>query len=228
MPRSLSSRNVPSFLFDLSCMAKGRAESGWLSACVQRLRQLERREARSRLRAWLESLPVERAILVVVLVYAILIFLDLGTNELFFPGGCDVRSECVSHRRSCTAWLTTFVAIDLVFLSLFAVEILLRLCAFGPRYLLDWIAAFDALVVGLSFVFLCWQISSTDCDNATSSAVSDVSTVARLIRILRVFRLLTFMNKLNRTRQAERMMRQKATRRTSRLLAHPPARGEWL
>lgn len=164
---------------------------------------------KARLQVFLDSLPVEIAFLVIVAVYALLIFVDLGTNELFFPGGCGMRIQCISPRRACAVWLSTFMIIDSIFLSIFMIEIIVRLYAFGWWYLNDCLTSFDAAIIVISLGFCILQAISGNCDSTEASTANEVSTLARLIRILRVFRLLTAMHKINRTRQTARMMRQK-------------------
>jgi hypothetical protein len=152
---------------------------------------------------------VEILVLVTVGLYALLIFVDLGTNALFFPGGCGVRMQCIGPRRGCAAWLATFMMVDCTFLSIFVVEFVVRLYAFGWRYLKDRVTCFDAAIVVISLSFLTWQAASSGCDRMSASTVNEVSTVARFVRVLRVFRLLTAVHKINRTRQAAKLMRQK-------------------
>ena len=166
-------------------------------------------QRQKRVQVFLDSLATEVFVLVAVAIYAILIFVDLGTNEVFFPGGCDVSTQCKHPHSGCAAWLAAFVSIDCMFLSFFATEIAARLYAFGCRYLRDWFTCFDAIIIGLSLSFLVWQQFTRGCQDAADPKTNDISTAARLIRILRVFRLLTVMNKIIRTRQTANIIRQK-------------------
>jgi len=167
---------------------------------------------RRRLQVLLDSLPFQTSLLIVVIVYALIIFIDLGANELVFAGGCDIKSQCARPSGGCAAWLDTFRCLDSIFLTLFALEIAASLYAFGLWYLKDWVTSFDAVIVLVSLGFLIWKSTSSDCDNLAASTANDVSTAARLIRILTVLRLLTVMNKVTHTRQNAKMMRQKARR----------------
>jgi hypothetical protein len=164
---------------------------------------------RVRLQLFLNSPPVEIVFMAIVALYALLIFVDLGTNALFFPGGCGMHMQCINPRRGCAVWLVTFMTIDFIFLSIFVFEIAARLYAFGWRCLKDCLVSFEAAIVVISLGFLTWQAISSSCDSTAASTANEMSTVARLIRILRVFRLLTAMHKINRTRRTAKMMRHK-------------------
>ena len=55
-------------------------------------------------------------------------------------------------RASVITWTRTFWVVDLIFLSIFIIEICLRLYAWGLTYLKDILNFVDMLIVGISFV----------------------------------------------------------------------------
>ena len=91
----------------------------------------------------------------------------------------------------------TLVLIDLIILSLFLLEILLKLFAYGCSYLRVCMNAFDALVIVFSFVFALVLIGY-DADE-----VKNIGALGRVLRfrvVLRLMRLLVIANRLRRAR----------------------------
>jgi len=96
---------------------------------------------RARLRVFLENLKVEFFTMGVVIIYMLLIFTDLMLAD-----DPNVDSEAKGK-----PWTNTFKYVDMVFLSIFTAELLIRLFAFGYFYCLAPLNTVDGLVVLISF-----------------------------------------------------------------------------
>ena len=96
---------------------------------------------RARLRVFLENLKVEFFTMGVVIIYMLLIFTDLMLAD-------DPKVDSEAKGKP---WTNTFKYVDMVFLSIFTAELLIRLFAFGYFYCLAPLNTVDGMVVLISF-----------------------------------------------------------------------------
>ena len=101
---------------------------------------------RARLRVFLENLKVEFFTMGVVIIYMLLIFTDLMLAD-------DPKVDSEAKGKP---WTNTFKYVDMVFLSIFTAELLIRLFAFGYFYCLAPLNTVDGLVVLISFGLQAW------------------------------------------------------------------------
>eukprot|EP00742_Colponemidia_sp_Colp-10_P001946 GILJ01002079.1.p1 GENE.GILJ01002079.1~~GILJ01002079.1.p1 ORF type:complete len:683 (-),score=124.47 GILJ01002079.1:144-2192(-) len=139
------------------------------------------RRCRIHVRRFLDSRPVEIFLLLMVLVYAIKVFIDLATSDS--PLDADVQAA-----------LDT---LDFAILCFFLAELVLRLGAFGKAYLTDWWNIFDGAIVIASFVLGLITVS------ASSLVVLRIMRVIfRLLRVVVIFRKVSESNRtLHRIRK---------------------------
>lgn len=88
---------------------------------------------RRRLGEWVESTPIQRLIIVVILVNAVVLGLETSPQMMDAAGG-------------------PLMTIDTICLAIFVVEIGLKLVAYGWRFFRDAWNVFDFLVVGIALV----------------------------------------------------------------------------
>ncbi len=88
---------------------------------------------RQRLREWVESTPVQRAIIIVIVINAAVLGLETSA-------------------RMNASFGTILVSIDRICLAIFVVELLIKLYAFGWRFFTSAWNVFDFLVVGIALV----------------------------------------------------------------------------
>ena len=149
------------------------------------VRQKRVKQWQRNVRRAFDSFACELLVITLVILYALIIFTDLA-----FTAARDSEApEWDEAMRHC----------DLVLLSVFMLEICLRLFGFGLDYLRDCINVVDAVVVLVSWVI-------------TLLPPSMVKLFAwfRLFRILRLFRFAVIINKLQRSREAAAMMRKRS------------------
>lgn len=116
---------------------------------------------RERLAHWVESSPVQNAIIAVIVLNAIT--LGLETSDAIM-----------------TSWAGgILLRIEQLVLTIFVIEILIKLFAFGPRFFRSGWNVFDFLIVGIALV-----------------PASGPFAILRALRILRVLRLLTKIDRL--------------------------------
>ena len=101
---------------------------------------------RARLRVFLENLKVEFFTMGVVIIYMLLIFTDLMLAD-------DPKVDSEAKGKP---WTNTFKYVDMVFLSIFTAELLIRLFAFGYFYCLAPLNTVDGMVVLISFGLQAW------------------------------------------------------------------------
>ena len=143
----------------------------------KRLKQWQRAVRRA-----FDSLACELLVITLVVLYALIIFTDLAYTA--------------AREGAAPEWDAAMRLCDLVLLSVFVLEIGLRLFGFGLSHLRDCVNAVDAVVVLVS-----WVIALLP-----PSMVSLFSWF-RLFRILRLFRFAVVINKLQRSREAAAMLR---------------------
>lgn len=117
---------------------------------------------RPRVGTWVESSPVQRAILTVIVVNAITLGLETWPRAMDRAGGL-------------------IQVVDTVCLVVFVVEIALKLFAFGPAFFRDPWNVFDFLVVGMALV-----------PASGPSAVLRALRVLRVLRLISVLPRLRF------------------------------------
>jgi hypothetical protein len=170
---------------------------------------------RKNIRTVMDTLWFESMIIVLVLVYAVVLFVDMTTSNdtnvdpeecfaiidkaavlrygdpaynLTLADLCDLREV-----QGVLYWL------DLIFLIIFLTEIGFRLLGFGYRYLLDPISAGDAFIVGGAFI-----------TSLLPDEVFQGAGFLNLLRIIRLFRLAVIINRLQRSRDAAAMRSKRA------------------
>jgi len=126
-----------------------------------------------------------------VLIYSVAIFFDLGVEG----NDCDDTTFTWEEQYSneYMKW------IDLVFLSLFMLELTVKSFAYGHKYFKSSVTMFDTTIVVVSFVFTVISVTS---DNQSS-------TIVRVLRLGRIIRVLLILNKLNKSREGLKKMKYK-------------------
>ena len=149
------------------------------------VRQKRVKQWQRNVRRAFDSFACELLVITLVIFYALIIFTDLAYTA--------------ARDREAPEWDEAMRHCDLVLLSVFMLEICLRLFGFGLDYLRDCINVVDAVVVLVSWVI-------------TLLPPSMVKLFAwfRLFRILRLFRFAVIINKLQRSREAAAMMRKRS------------------
>ena len=109
--------------------------------------------------------------------------------------------------------------IDLLFLTIFIVEISMRLYAWGFTYLRDVLNLVDMVIVLGSFVLLwitmeftmltCLDFSRVECTGA-SSGYEATRSILRVFRMVRIVRIVIIINKIKRSRENAQILRKKA------------------
>jgi voltage-gated sodium channel len=117
---------------------------------------------RARIAAFVESRAVQRAIVTLIVLNAITLGLETYVEVMAQAGAL-------------------LNALDTIFLSIFVVEIVMRIIAHGPRFFRDPWSVFDFVVVGIALV-----------------PAAEELTVLRALRILRALRLLTVIPQMRR------------------------------
>ena len=140
---------------------------------------------RTRLRRLIGSQQCETFVLFVVLLYGVLVLFDLGVHGL--------RIE---------RWEKATFVLDLIFLSFFTAEVLLRLYAFGVLYIFNVLNLVDGAAIVVSFVVAVLEVSDvveTGWTKETDGSIREddertpIQKLAILTRFLRVFRLVSVM-----------------------------------
>ena len=107
---------------------------------------------RKRLRVFTEDRRVEGIIIVVVLFYFLFICLDFAVPEIVFSSHNSIFTD--EYQAFIQGWTLMFWIVDLIFLSIFIIEITLRVYAWGMSYIKDVLNFIDAIVVFASFAML--------------------------------------------------------------------------
>lgn len=115
---------------------------------------------RQRLAAWIESMPVQKFVIAVIVLNAITLGLETSSSVMAAYG----------------PWLKL---LDTTALTIFVIELLLKLYAFGPRFFRNSWNVFDLIVVGIALI-----------------PASGPLSVLRALRVLRVLRLISMMPRL--------------------------------
>ena len=169
------------------------AELSWLAQRRKAVRQI------------LDTLLVEMVVTILVLLYMLIMFINLSMGSLDVEAMADVivappPPPPAPGADEIPGCMTTpiellFNVLDLIFFTVFLVEILFRLFGFGVNYLRDWINAIDAVVVVVSFVL---------------ALVPCIDGPWGLLRVVRFLRFAVVINKLQRSREAAAMARKRA------------------
>lgn len=117
---------------------------------------------RDRLRLWLDTDMVRNAVIAVILLNAVLLGME--------------TSPALMER-----WGALIVALDRACLTIFVIELTLKLYAWGPRFFRSGWNVFDFLIVGISLV-----------------PGAQTFSVLRALRILRLLRVISVMPRLRR------------------------------
>ena len=160
---------------------------------------------RRSVRNFMDSLRFEFFIIFLVLVYAIIIFIDLAVDNSTSEDGNASSTESDSVRE-------VFRTFDLIFLPIFMVELVFRLIGEGMAFLHVAINAIDAVVVVVSLVVVLLEDTCKGC------------RVLQLLRIIRLFRFAVIIGKLQRSRENAKM-RRKVRLPSSRLHMRRPRCG---
>lgn len=92
---------------------------------------------------------MEGTIILVVLLYFAFICLDFAVPEIVRSAEGGLFTD--AYQQFIISWSRVFWLVDLIFLSIFLVEICLRVYAWGSTYLRDWLNVIDAIIVMASF-----------------------------------------------------------------------------
>lgn len=171
---------------------------------------------RKRLRVFTEDRRVEGFIMFVVLLYFLVICLDFTVPELV---KLSEGSYTVNYQNFIISWTRSFWVIDVTFLSIFVLEIGMRLYAWGRDYLKDAFNVADMIIVFSSFaltfvtmeftMMTCLDFSRIECTGAESGFES-TRGILRVFRIVRIFRIVIIVNKIKRSRENAQILRKKA------------------
>ena len=158
---------------------------------------------RKSVRETLDTLLFEGLVILLVCIYAVIIFIDLtvaastGVDDplCISSTGTEISSNstlgALCGKVEERDWL---YYLDLTFLSVFMVEIFVRIFGFGQQFFYDAVQVIDMAVVTMAFILAVIPediISSVDFLN--------------VLRIIRLFRLAVIINKLQRSREAANM-----------------------
>ena len=158
------------------------------SATARRIKQWQRLT-----RHVFDGFACEAVVISLVILYAIVIFVDLA-----YTAAREVEASSGEEGKTADRWDDAMKNFDLVLLSIFMVEIIMRLFGFRLEYLKDCINATDAVVVVSSWIIVVMP----------DSLVRGLSWF-RLFRIVRLFRFAVIINKLQRSRDAAAMTRKR-------------------
>ena len=164
---------------------------------------------RRSLRETLSLLSFEILVIFLVLVYAVIIFIDLTTAESWEDVDDPLCIAATTREISRNATLTVLCdkveprdwlyTLDLVFLSVFLVEISVRIFAFGSSFFFDVMQVIDMVVVTIAFILAL----------IPEDVLTSVSFLS-VLRVVRLFRLAVIINKLQRSREAAAMRSKRA------------------
>lgn len=150
-----------------------------------------------------ETPKVELMTVALVLLYMVVIVSDIAIPDIFY-----FLFECDDQLKD--NWRKIFWVIDMGFLSLFMVELSLRVFAWGTLYFRDFFNVADAIIIIGSFAVSI--IVFNDVFNTSTSGdtvATNTGRLTRLIRIVRVFRLLTALTKFQKNRGNSEVIRKK-------------------
>jgi hypothetical protein len=156
---------------------------------------------RQPMRKVFDNIKTEFFVTALVLINMALLLVDMMVTDESAKCGMHGNSTAI---RECTdlfavepfqvQWTNAFQFIELAFLSLFTVEILLRLYAYGHTYFFDVLNSVDAIIViGLLIVQIFVLVTVS-----TSAGFSFL----RIIRLIRLVRLFVVMNKVQKASRA--------------------------
>ena len=106
---------------------------------------------RLRLRGALESSRCETATLLMILIYGLTVLFDLALEGL-----------------SLDVWISVYLVVDALFLSIFMIEIMVRLFVFGPRYCSNILNLVDSTVIIFSFAITLVEVAGVNLGGAGS------------------------------------------------------------
>ena len=144
---------------------------------------------RLRLRGALESSRCETATLLMILIYGLLVLFDLAIKGL-----------------SLDVWISVYLVVNALFLSIFMIEILMRLFVFGPRYCSNIFNLVDSTVIIFSFAITFVEVAGvnlgvagsdgqgTDADDSEGDDILGDDMLKKLagyLPLLRIGRLVT-------------------------------------
>jgi hypothetical protein len=116
---------------------------------------------------------MEHVIIAIVLAYSVLILFTLA----IVSDGCEP-----TRTHFAKSWAGIMTRIDVAVLSLFMLELLGKLSAFGPHYLYDLVSFFDAAIIAVSFAFAVHAL--TDVDAALTSQIVQLIRLGRLVLVM--------------------------------------------
>ena len=119
---------------------------------------------RLKLRSVMDTLVFESIVIVLVLIYAVILFIDMTISKSNgvdlvecrqagnFPADVMIANASLSDLCSVAQKRDVLYYLDLIFLAIFLAEISLRLVGYGITFLRDPVQAIDATVVTLAFI----------------------------------------------------------------------------
>ena len=154
---------------------------------------------------------MEGIIIVVVLLYFLFICLDFAVPEIVFSSHNSIFTD--EYQEFIQGWTLMFWIVDLVFLTIFIVEITVRVYAWGLSYLRDVLNFVDAVVVFVSFAMLFATMDLTiygGAGQSNANGADSARAILRVFRIVRIFRIVIILNKIKRSRENAQILRKKA------------------
>ena len=159
-----------------------------------------------KLRNVMDSLWFESATILLVMIYAVILFIDMTSSGTTVvdpqhcrEAGSTPQMVAMEFPNNETLWkdctlssVTNYVLylLDVIFLSIFMIEIFVRLLGYGLSFLRDPIQALDCLVVTLAFIVAVLPAEAT----------AGSGNMINLLRVIRLLRIAVIINRLQRSR----------------------------
>ena len=165
-------------------------------------------KARETTKAIVTSMRWELGMLVFVLAYFVVVFATFAFSDQQIA-----RLICTNE---VNGWITTecfegtlapidhaFAVIDAIFLTLFLIEIAVKVFALGKGYLQDVLNGADSFIIAISIIMTYLFLAAPDMMNDASSA----ATLLPFFKIVRLLRVVLVMTRLQRSRERYRRMK---------------------
>lgn len=166
--------------------AQHRGQSSFAKPSHEDLTNIEEdhkvsKESHRKLKKALSSRTMSNVILWLILSYTVLIFFRIAYDDMI-----DDEERII------------VVSLELVFLSLFLIEICLRIVAFGLRFLKNFWSMFDILIVLLCIILAAIEIEDP---SLIDHSAFRLSALLRLVRLIVMFRKVNQVGKLQNKRK---------------------------
>lgn len=148
------------------------------------------------MRKFFDNIKTEFFVTALVMINLLMLLVDMVVTDTScgIYGNLTIIQDCYAKEAKgefLKAWTTDFQYVELIFLLIFAIELLFRLYCFGFEYLRDAVNIFDAIIV-YSLFFL--QIVVMHMKNIAGGSFNFL----RIVRLVRLVRLFVVMNKVQK------------------------------